>query len=79
MRYTCDAEIGRPGALHGCNRPAAYEVVFAPWIFGYTSILHYCRRHYDRVEKARADGAEIREMKNGGVMHGRHATKSSPA
>ena len=44
VRYVCDAEIGKPGAWHGCFRKATVS------IRSVYCTLHYCERH-----KAHAD------------------------
>lgn len=44
-RYSCDAEVGRIGNWHRCNRRAscARETEGG-------AILHYCDRHEDRAK-----------------------------
>lgn len=39
----CSAEVGKPGAFHGCNARAAITVTTR---YG---MLNYCKRHADRA------------------------------
>lgn len=47
--YTCDREIGKPGAFHPCRRSAdrwlTYQYVSDDGIVLGTSTFHYCERH----------------------------------
>lgn len=40
----CDAEIGRPGNVHGCKRPAKYRVWAESGMY-----LEYCEGHKSRT------------------------------
>ncbi len=65
-KYTCDAVVGRLGAYHDCNRSAVFEVKmpaeYGPGYYIPPMMLHYCRRHKDRVERDKAAGATVREI-----------------